>query len=51
MTPEEAIRMIKDFQTPEELRNNSDDEYGLTYEEALEMAYENILQIASRVKL
>ncbi len=46
MTPEEAVKIIANYQTPEELRKNADSEYGLDYEEALEMAYENILNTA-----
>ena len=33
----------KGYMTTEELRKDSESEYGLDYEEALEMAYENIL--------
>lgn len=37
------LKMIsKDYQTPAQLRKNSEKEYGLDYEEALEMAYENL---------
>lgn len=37
------LKMIsKDYQTPAQLRKNSEKEYGLDYEESLEMAYENI---------
>jgi uncharacterized protein (UPF0147 family) len=35
-------RISKDYQTPQQLRKSSSGEYGLDYEEALEMAYENI---------
>lgn len=34
------------YQTPEQLRRNSKGQYGLGYEETLEMAYENIQQLA-----
>lgn len=35
-------KIAKAYQTPEQLRRNSEREYGLVYEEALEMAYDNI---------
>ena len=35
-------RIGKDYQTPDQLRKNSEKDFGLEYEEALEMAYENI---------
>lgn len=35
-------RITKDYQTTAQLRRNSEKLYGLSYEEALEMAYENI---------
>ena len=39
----EALRRIsKDYQSSEQLRRASEEEWGLSYEEALEMAYENI---------
>ena len=39
----EALRRIsKDYQSSEQLRRASEEEWGLPYEEALEMAYENI---------
>jgi len=34
------------YKTPEEMQNSSEEEYGLEYEEALEMAYENIQEEA-----
>ena len=34
------------YQTPAQLRKNSKGQYGLGYEETLEMAYENIQQLA-----
>lgn len=36
------IRISKHYQTPKQLRRNSDKHYGLGYEESLEMTYENI---------
>lgn len=52
MTPKQArqfnnmlrvLRKIaKVYQTPAQLRKNSHQQYGLDYEEALEMAYENL---------
>lgn len=35
-------RIAKGYQTPNQLRKNSDKEWGLGYEESLEMAYENL---------
>lgn len=35
-------RIAKGYQTPEQLRRRSKKQYGLEYEEALEMAYESI---------
>lgn len=43
----DALKTIaKYYQTPEQLRRNSKGQYGLGYEETLEMAYENIQQLA-----
>lgn len=39
----DALRRIaRGYQTPDQLRRNSEKEYGVRYEEALEMAYENL---------
>lgn len=35
-------RISKGFKTPDQLRKDADSKYGLEYEEAIEMAYENI---------
>lgn len=35
-------KIAKAYQTTDQLRRNSEREYGLAFEEALEMAYENI---------
>lgn len=35
-------KISKRYESPERLRRNSEKEYGLEYEEALEMAYDNI---------
>jgi len=35
-------RISKDYQNTEQLRRNSERQYGLSYEEVMEMAYENI---------
>jgi hypothetical protein len=40
-----ALLRIKSYSTPKQLRKDSQI-YGLDYEEALEMAYENVLQEA-----
>lgn len=43
-----ALKLIaKAYQTPKQIRRNSEKKYGLPYEEALEYAYENIQQEAS----
>jgi len=43
----EALKAIsKNYQTPDQLRKNSEKQYGLDYEEALEMSYENIQSLA-----
>lgn len=43
----DALKAIaKDYQTPEQLKKNSKGQWGLDYEESLEMAYENIQQLA-----
>ena len=45
-----ALRTISTaYYTPDQLRRNSEKEYGLEYEEALEMAYENIQILAKEV--
>jgi hypothetical protein len=41
-----ALHRICAYQTPDELRKRSIKDYGLDAEEAIEMAYENILQEA-----
>lgn len=35
-------RIAKHYQTSDRLRRNAERQYGLAYEEALEMAYDNI---------
>lgn len=42
-------RIAKNYQTPDQLRRMSERQYGLDYEEALEMAYENIQSEAAAV--
>lgn len=37
-----ALQRIKRYQSPARLRRDSQKQYGLSYEEALEYAYENI---------
>ncbi len=37
-----CLQISKGYQTPQQLQKNSEAEYGLDYEESLEMAYENI---------
>lgn len=44
-----TLRNIADgYQAPEQLRRSSQIDYGLDYEECLEMAYENIQEEARR---
>lgn len=42
-----TLKIIAKYRSPEWLRKNCEKEYGLEYEEALEMAYENVLNSAS----
>lgn len=37
-----ALRRILSYMTPDQLRRQAEKQYGLAYEEALEMAYENV---------
>lgn len=46
---EVLLKIAKRYQSPDRLRKNSEKDYGLDYEEALEMAYENIQTDAARV--
>lgn len=38
----DALRRILAYMTPEQLRRQSEKAYGLSYEESLEMVYDNI---------
>ncbi len=40
-------RIAKGYQTPDQLRRRSEKDWGVGYEEALEMAYENLQQEAA----
>lgn len=43
----DALKTIANgYQTPEQLKRSSKGHFGLDYEECLEMAYENIQQLA-----
>jgi hypothetical protein len=42
------LREITKYQTPDQLRRGSRKEYGLEYEEALEFAYENVINTAKQ---
>ena len=42
-----TLLLIKKYQTPDQLRRHAEKMYGLSFEEALEMAYENIQQEAA----
>jgi hypothetical protein len=47
-----ALKMIsKGYQTPAQLRKESQGDFGLDYEEALEMSYENIQTLAKQASL
>lgn len=41
-----ALTRIAAYQTPEELRESSEEEYGVDADEAIEMAYENVIEEA-----
>lgn len=43
-----ALKKIKEYQTTEKLRKSSEKDWGLDFEEAIEMAYENIQSEAIR---
>lgn len=46
----DALRKIaREYMTPDELRRSADKDYGVSYEEALESAYENIQLLAKNV--
>lgn len=45
----DALKRITKYQTVQQLRRNSEKEYGLSFEEALEYAYENVKEEAIRV--
>lgn len=40
--------IARNYQTPDQLRRNSEKEYGLDAEEAIEYAYENVIFDAQR---
>lgn len=42
----DALKRITCYQSPERLRKESEHDWGLPYEEALEYAYENVLNEA-----
>ena len=42
----DALKQITNYMTPDQLRRNSEKMYGLPYEEALEYAYENAINVA-----
>ncbi len=41
-----VLRRIMNYQSPPQLRRNSQKQYGIGGEEAIEMAYENIINTA-----
>lgn len=42
----DALKRIASYQSPTQMRRGAEKQYGLDYEEALEMAYENVLEEA-----
>ncbi|NID06607.1 hypothetical protein HBF26_17055 [Luteibacter jiangsuensis] len=44
----DALKRIASYQSPERLRRGAEKQYGLTPEEAIEMAYENVIEEAKR---
>lgn len=44
----DALKLIATCRSPEWLRKNAEKEYGVPYEEALEMAYENLSSVAQQ---
>jgi len=42
----DALKTIAQYQSPERLRKSAERQYGLGFEEALEMAYENVIETA-----
>lgn len=42
----DALKAVAQCDTPDQLKRDSQNEYGVEYDEALEMAYENVRQIA-----
>jgi len=44
----DALKRIASYQTPDQLRRGSRKQYGLEAEEAIEYAYENVLEEAKR---
>ena len=44
----DALRRISQYESPERLRRNADKDYGLSGEEAIEMAYDNVRAEAKR---
>ena len=43
-----ALKEISNYSMPDELRETAEDEYGVEPEEAIEMAYENVIWTAQR---
>lgn len=42
----DALKRITCYKSPEWLRKNAENEYGLEFREAIEMAYENVISEA-----
>lgn len=43
----DALKVITKYMSPDKLRQIAEKKYGLSPEEAIEMAYENVLETAS----
>ena len=42
----DALKRIGAYSSPQYLRDHSEEEYGLLFDEALEMAYDNVIEEA-----
>ena len=47
----DALKRIASYQSPEKLRRDAERQYGLTADEAIEMAYENVIADAKNAIL
>ena len=44
----DALKEISQYRSPEWLRRNAEKEYGCDFDDAIEMAYENVIETAKR---